>query len=663
MPGAQRFAAVPPLLRTVNGESSLRETAGGSPAYRMRNATDPLPMPDRASNVVNDYLSVNICQRQQSVFHQELRSPIEFGRQRQDERRPYYFYPVTKDSVTRTRVVMGAFEETAISRQHFCVDVVGKDRVVVTNESAASLVDFPDQPSLRPGESCEVSLPCRFTVSDRTIAVDVAAEVDEHNTISLTEATVAPGVMRKSALDFGSLPLPALENESILRWLQSVMHVLQSAANTSDFFDAGAQAVVDIAALDIGAVISLEGSEWKTRTLRHVDDFRPSSRWTASYTILERVRRDKRTVWQLPQGEFSAHGGSLLDLQAVLGAPILNTAGEVIAVLYGERHRGTEIGIGPQISKTEAMLIETVACGLAAGLARLDQEQAALGAQVRFEQFFSEKLARQLQAEPNLLEGKDLDVTVLFCDIRGFSRVSERLKPAVTVRWIRDVLGDLSECVVNHDGVLVDYVGDELMAMFGAPLQQGNHAEQACRAAQRMTELLAAIDERWEATVEQSTRIGIGINTGTALVGNIGSHRKFKYGALGNAVNVGSRVQGASKYLKTDVLMTADTRAKLDGTFPVRRLCQVRVVNIATPVNLYELSIRKDLGWNELRESYEDALKEFEQQHLHRAVHILGNLLAEYPNDGPTLMLMSRAVSALIDRAAPFNPVWELPGK
>src|SRR5204863_6773170 len=112
-------------------------------------------------------------------------------------------------------------------------------------------------------------------------------------------------------------------------------------------------------------------------------------------------------------------------------------------------------------------------------LARQEQERAALQAQVRFEQFFGTELACQLCQEPDLLEGREAEVTLLFCDVRGFSRVSEKLGPAGTVRWIFDVMGDLSKCVLDEGGVLVDYVGDELMAMWGAPQEQPDQSERA----------------------------------------------------------------------------------------------------------------------------------------------------------------------------------------
>jgi adenylate cyclase len=114
---------------------------------------------------------------------------------------------------------------------------------------------------------------------------------------------------------------------------------------------------------------------------------------------------------------------------------------------------------------------------VATGLARQQQERAALQAQIRFEQFFGPELARHLKRAPDLLEGRDAEVTLLFGDVRNFSHFSEQLGPEGTLRWIGDVMGDLSECVLAEAGVLVDYIGDALLAMWGAPREQSDQVE------------------------------------------------------------------------------------------------------------------------------------------------------------------------------------------
>jgi adenylate cyclase len=318
---------------------------------------------------------------------------------------------------------------------------------------------------------------------------------------------------------------------------------------------------------------------------------------------------------------------------------------------------------GEGITRLEALLVETLACGVAAGLARLEQERSAVARKVQFEQFFSAELSAELEAQPDLLAGRDTEVTVLFCDIRGFSRVSERLGPAQTMEWIGGVLSTLSDEVVATGGVLVDYVGDELLAMWGAPQRQPDHAARACRAARAMVRQAAPINARWEPLVGVATGFGVGVNSSVARVGNIGSTRKFKYGPLGNGVNLGSRVQGATKYLRVPMLVTGATRRLVGEEFLARRLCSVRVVNIVEPVELHELDCSDDPSRREVFARYEEALVAFEAGDFGGAARRLGNLLALVPGDGPSLVLLSRAVECMIREPAAFSPVWELPGK
>ncbi len=281
-----------------------------------------------------------------------------------------------------------------------------------------------------------------------------------------------------------------------------------------------------------------------------------------------------------------------------------------------------------------------------------------------FGQFFTPELARHFVRHPELLkEGREAEVTVMFCDIRGFSRISERLGPGETVEWLSDVMDVLSDCVIEHRGVLVDYIGDELMAMWGAPDEQPDHARLACRAATEMLARLPALSARWQSVVKHPTTVGIGLNTGLARVGNTGSRRKFKYGPLGNAVNVASRVQGATKYLQASLVVTGSTWNHLGPEFATRRLCKARVVNIDQPIDLYEVIPSGRADELEQKRRYEKALHEFETGNLRLAASILGNLLVECPRDGATLMLMSRVVDALLHEPAQLDPVWELPGK
>lgn len=281
-----------------------------------------------------------------------------------------------------------------------------------------------------------------------------------------------------------------------------------------------------------------------------------------------------------------------------------------------------------------------------------------------FAQFFTPELARQLVRHPELLtEGRSMEVSVLFCDIVGFSRITERLGPIDTIRWLSDVLDALAACVMDEGGVLVNYIGDQIMAMWGAPQAQPDHADRACRTAIAMMRTLPEFDRSWRAIIKGKTEVAIGINSGEAFVGNVGTPRKFQYGALGNMVNLASRVQSATKFVRAPVLMTHHTQARLKSRPRHRRLGQFRVNNIEEPVGLYELAAAPQPDWQPLRRSYERALACFEQRQLRKASSLLGDLLVKYPNDGPSLLLMSRVVSALFADETHYDPVWTFPGK
>jgi adenylate cyclase len=563
-------------------------------------------------------------------------------------------------------VAIARLNETGVSRTHVRLQPSSDQLIQIENHSGKNPVFLSTGDSIAAGEKRELFVPFVLSIGDKAVRTEWVEEEEESGYQSLIAPTVLPDTIdRLSSENFTPAIhlLPDADRESIVRWLQTVIGVLQSAAGSNDFFQRAAQGMIDIVGLDSGGVLLCKGGLWEMAALkrRHESDGEQPV-WKPSHQILNMMRSEKRTFWQSPS-QSGVSTASLAGVQAVVTAPILDGHGEVIGALYGDRLHDLSRGMLPQITKLDAMLAETLACGVAAGLARLEQERAAMAAQIQFEQFFTPELSRQLALEPDLLKGRDAEVSLLFCDIRGFSRVSERLGPAGTVEWIGDVMSAMSDCVLDRKGVLVDYIGDELIAMWGAPSRQEDHAELACAAAIDIMRVLPEMSKRWQEKLGCSFGLGIGINTGIARVGNIGTNRKFKYGPLGNTVNLASRVQGATKYLKTDLLITGGTRAKLPASVAVRQICKVRVVNISEPVELYEVATDENPSWRALCQLYEEGLKQFEQREFRQAAKILSNLLAAFPNDGPALLLLSRAVHQLLNETAEFQSAWELPGK
>jgi adenylate cyclase len=607
---------------------------------------------------------IRIYENQQLAHSEEVEAPVELGRQLADEPGPF----AKLSRPQGCRIVIAPKGESAISRKHVRLEAAPNHRLRVENLSASLPVGIGDGLPIPPSAWCEISLPALLTLGKCAVRIQqvAATEPGAIRIRGLAEATCPPTFDSPSLKRFPGLGERSAvfddRSRQLLQWLKTSMGVFQSAAGTAEFFPRAAQAVVEIIGLDTGRVLLLENDAWQTRAFASASPQIVEDDWRPSLSILNKVRNEKRTFWELPS-QSSEQAASLTGVNAVVATPLLAPDGNVLGAVYGDRRRSA--GILPQaaITELEAMLVELIASGVAAGMARMHQERAALAARVQFEQFFTRELSEQLALRPDLLEGQDAEVTLLFCDIRGFSRISERLGPGKTVQWIGDVMGVLSDCVLAHAGVLVDYIGDELVAMWGAPAEQPEHSRLACLAAGDMLASLPSLNARWSAALQEPMAFGIGINTGVARVGNMGSRHKFKYGPLGNTVNLASRVQGATKYLRSPILITGSTNRQIGEGFLVRRLCQVRVVNIVEPVELHELAAPNQPGWDDLKRRYETGLAAFERGDFRRAAQLVSALLETWPDDGPSILLLSRAADCLIESAASFDPIWQLPGK
>jgi adenylate cyclase len=610
-------------------------------------------------------LKLRIFDTTGQIFADDFSGPIELGRQDKGEQGP--FTRSTDRNRDCARLVIAPHTEDSVSRQHALLTAVGDSSVRIENVSKQVPIPVSeDGLVLKPGESKEFTLPWVISLGRKTIRI--LANSEEHKNLqSLGSVTSPPGsTLGNLPPRFHSLNLSApgggtagMSPQDIVHWLKTILELLQSATGTSEFLDRAAQAVVELVGLDSGRTILYENDQWKPVSIRTatripVDQVAPASR-----LVLRRVLEERRTLFEKPDVNLT-DGRSLDRISAVVAAPILNRAGEVIGVLYGDRDiASTTTKISGPITEPEAMLVEALASGVATGMERMKQEKKAVETQVLFEQFFTPELAQALTVNPNMLESRKSDVTLLFCDIRGFSRISEQLGPKETMDWINDVMGALSDCVRAHEGVLVNYIGDELMAMWGAPREEPNHALLACRAAVDMLDVVPVLNERWKHIIDKGFDLGIGLNSGPAQVGNTGTKRKFQYGPLGN---IASRLQGASKYFKTRVLISGETYNQLAGQLPARKLSTIRVINIDNPVDIYELGGHNQPNWETLKKGYEQALEAFENENFAQATRTLGILQLEIPNDGPSLILLSRVVNAKLEPST-FSKVWTLPSK
>jgi adenylate cyclase len=217
-----------------------------------------------------------------------------------------------------------------------------------------------------------------------------------------------------------------------------------------------------------------------------------------------------------------------------------------------------------------------------------------------FAQYLSPDLVAQLASDPSRLKlgGEKKELSVLFCDVRGFTTIAEQLKddPQQLTELINRLLTPLSDIVLSHGGTIDKYIGDCLMAFWNAPLDDPHHADHAVTAALSMLASMEGLNAelRREAEMAGRThhelRIGIGINTGDCVVGNMGSTRRFDYSALGDAVNLAARLEGESKNLGVSLLIGEKTAASLRDKSGMKELGRIVVKGKSEEVSVFTVA-------------------------------------------------------------------------
>lgn len=221
----------------------------------------------------------------------------------------------------------------------------------------------------------------------------------------------------------------------------------------------------------------------------------------------------------------------------------------------------------------------------------LAEEQERVRLKKAFQSYVAPEVVNQIIRHPEKLRlgGERRELTILFSDIRGFTGLSENLSPEALVEVLHDFLDPMSEIIVKHGGTLDKYLGDAIMALFGAPLELPDHAPRACRTALEMIKSLKILNQEWVAKGRPALKIGIGINSGPVAVGNMGSSRLFDYTAIGDNVNLASRLEGLNKFYNTEILISEYTAARLSGDFILREVDLVRVKGKRQPIAIYEV--------------------------------------------------------------------------
>ena len=420
-------------------------------------------------------------------------------------------------------------------------------------------------------------------------------------------------------------------------WFDAFAQLQRSVAGSQAFFCEAARSVFDPGGLDAGIILLKEGDDWNVAA-SYVPN--PELGTTFRPDLIDRVLCEKVTLFHdTTQMKKSSSGG---EYSAVVVAPVFDALQNVTGVVYGLRgqHRKNyRRGVRPM----EAHFVQLVAEAVSAGLIRLEREAEAARDKVLLDQAFSPQVVKHIANHPEALDGQQREVSVLFADVRQFSNISEKIGSRLTFQLLGDVMDQLTAVVNEHDGVVIDYYGDGIAAFWNAPVTQGDHANLACSAALEMLKTLPTINSKWADQIGQFLRIGVGVHTGLAQVGNSGSKRRIKYGPRGQTVNLASRIESATKSIGVPLLISHACAEKLNEKFINFSMGSFELPGIAQPQELFRVfDPHMDVRKLEFLRSFESAVKNVETGNLAAATETMIQLQGFNQNDNSLDWLANR---------------------
>ncbi|MBF0095800.1 MAG: adenylate/guanylate cyclase domain-containing protein [Magnetococcales bacterium] len=274
----------------------------------------------------------------------------------------------------------------------------------------------------------------------------------------------------------------------------------------------------------------------------------------------------------------------------------------------------------------------------------MGQKQMIKGA---FGQYLSPKVVEILCNDPSKLSlgGESREMTAYFSDVAGFSTISEKLTPEELVQLLNEYLTAMCEIISRYDGTVDKFEGDAIIAFWGAPLEQPDHAKLCCYACIDMNKHMVEMRERLLAEGRPKLTVRMGINTGRMVVGNMGSKQRMDYTIMGDAVNLAARLEGANKFYSSGTMISDSTYQQAKDFIEARELDIVRVVGKNEPVTIYQLLDRKgelDPKMAQILELYNHAREAYKAKDFATALQRFEKILAVDPNDGPGLTYVAR---------------------
>lgn len=264
-----------------------------------------------------------------------------------------------------------------------------------------------------------------------------------------------------------------------------------------------------------------------------------------------------------------------------------------------------------------------------------------------FGQYLSPKVVEDLVENPASVKlgGEEREMTAYFSDVAGFSTISENMSPTELVAILNEYLTEMCNIILQYEGTVDKFEGDAVIAFWGAPIVQADHARLACFASIDMNNRLVEMREHWAASDIPELRVRMGLNTGPMVVGNMGSLQRMNYTIMGDAVNLASRLEGANKMYGSHMMISENTYRSCGDVLDVRELDTIRVVGKSEPVTVYELLARKDQSTqkvSDLMAEFERGLSLYKQHEFGAARLAFQQCLEIVPDDGPAEVYVDR---------------------
>ena len=266
-----------------------------------------------------------------------------------------------------------------------------------------------------------------------------------------------------------------------------------------------------------------------------------------------------------------------------------------------------------------------------------------------FSTYMAPSVVKQLMDSPEKLElgGEEREITAFFSDVQDFTAISEKMPPPELVELLNEFLTEMTDIILKHEGTVDKFEGDAIIAFFGAPNEIKNHAEVAGRSCLEMQVRLAELRDKWKSEGRPQLKMRIGLYTGKAVVGNMGSKNRMDYTMMGDTVNTAARLEGVNKVYGTYILVGETTRDEMGDGIVAREIDAIHVVGKTKPLKIYQLlgfSGKVDQLILDASDLYLKGLTAYRQRDWGNAIDFFGTALDLIPDDGPsrTMMLRSR---------------------